>query len=69
MATERDFTALSRATRIWRIASTIPVVCFGVTVATRLSAWRAAISASIASVFPRRLRVWGWGWAGLGWAG
>ena len=31
IATDRDFTALSRATRSWRIDSTIPVVCFGVT--------------------------------------
>lgn len=38
MATDRDLTALSRATRSWRIASTIPVVCFGVTAPGRLSA-------------------------------
>jgi hypothetical protein len=32
IAVDRDLTARSRATRSWRIASTIPVVAFGVTV-------------------------------------
>jgi hypothetical protein len=53
----RALTALSRATRSCRIDSTIPVVSFGTAVASPASARRAAISASIGSLLPRRRRA------------
>jgi len=43
----RALTAPSRATRSWRIDATMPVVVFGIALASPDSAWPAAISASM----------------------
>ena len=54
----RALTAVSRATLIWRTISAAPSALFGTAVAIPASTDRAAISASIVSLFPlfRRFR-------------
>ena len=61
-AVARALTALRRARRSWRIASTAPSMSFGMAVASPESTLRAAASASTASVLPRRCRTWACGW-------
>src|SRR6266545_3214992 len=53
-AAERALMAPARTRRSWRIDSTMPVVSFGIAAASPDRTLRAAASASIASVLPRR---------------